>query len=103
MSKKIYVGNMNYGTDEQELNEIFGEFGSVASAKIIMDQFTGRSKGFAFVEMENEEDAMAAINALNGKEIGGRVLKVNEALDRAKPSNGGGDRGGFRRNNNNRY
>ena len=103
MSKKIYVGNMNYGTDEQELNEIFGEFGSVASAKIIMDQFTGRSKGFAFVEMENEEDAMAAINALNGKEIGGRVLKVNEALDRAKPSNGGGDGGGFRRNNNNRY
>lgn len=100
MSKKIYVGNMNYGTDEQELNDIFAEFGNVASAKIIMDQFTGRSKGFAFVEMENEEDAMAAINALNGKEIGGRVLKVNEALDRAKPSNGGGFR---RNNNNNRY
>ena len=61
-----------------------------------MDQFSGRSKGFAFVEMETEEEASATIQALNGKEIGGRVLKVNEALDRARPS--GGDRGGFRRN-----
>lgn len=98
MAKKIYVGNMNYNTDEQELNDLFREFGDVASTKIIMDQFTGRSKGFAFVEMANEEDAMNAINALNGKEVGGRVLKVNEALDRARPSNG--DRNNFRRNNN---
>lgn len=101
MSKKIYVGNMNYNTDEQELNGLFAEFGEVASAKIIMDQFTGRSKGFAFVEMVNEEDAVAAVNALNGKEIGGRVLKVNEALDRAKT--GGNDRNNNFRRNNNRY
>lgn len=100
MSKKIYVGNMSYSINESKLNEMFAEFGAVTSVKVIEDQFTGKSKGFAFVEMENEEEAMAAINALNGKEISGRELKVNEAMDKPnkgfdRDRNGGG--GGYRR------
>lgn len=97
MSKKIYVGNMSYDTDEATLNQLFSEYGEVLSTKIIIDQFTGRSKGFAFVEMENDEKAIAAINELNGKELNSRELKVNEALDRPKRNN---DRNNFRRNNN---
>ncbi|MCK4798466.1 MAG: RNA-binding protein [Spirochaetes bacterium] len=92
MSKKIYVGNMSYDTDESALSELFSEYGEVVSTKVIEDQFTGRSKGFAFIEMANEEDAIAAINAVNGKEVNGRELKVNEAHDKPKRDN-------FRRNN----
>ncbi len=99
MSKKIYVGNMNYDTDNSALNELFSSFGEVLSVKVIEDQFTGKSKGFAFVEMENEEAAFAAINELNGKEVEGRTLKVNEAFDGPKRNNNRGG-GGFRRNNN---
>ncbi len=84
MSKKIYVGNMNYKNDEAKLSELFGEFGEVLSAKVIMDFATGRSKGFGFVEMANEDEAMAAIAGLNGKEIDGRELKVSEAVDKPK-------------------
>jgi RNA recognition motif-containing protein len=84
MSKKIYVGNMNYSTDEASLRELFGDFGSVLSAKVITDQMTGRSKGFGFVEMEGDSEAAAAINALNGKEYNGRNLKVNEAIDKPR-------------------
>lgn len=103
MSKKIYVGNMSYSINETELSDMFSQYGEVISAKVIEDQFTGKSKGFAFVEMENEEEALAAINALNGKEVGGRELKVNEALDKPRRNfdrdgrGGGGNnrRGGF--------
>lgn len=86
MSKKIYVGNMSYDNSESSLNDLFAEFGQVNSAKVIMDQMTGRSKGFGFIEMENEEEALNAIAALNGKEVSGRTLKVNEAVDRPKKS-----------------
>jgi len=82
MSKKIYVGNMNYKTDEETLRKEFEAFGEVTSAKIVVDQMSRRSKGFAFVEMANDTEAMNAINALNGKEIDGRPLKVNEAIDK---------------------
>ena len=84
MSKKIYVGNMNYSTDESSLKDLFSEFGTVLSAKVITDQMTGRSKGFGFIEMENDSEASAAINALNGKECNGRNLKVNEAIDKPR-------------------
>lgn len=84
MSKKIYVGNMNYSTDETSLKDLFAGFGNVLSAKIITDQMTGRSKGFGFIEMENDAEASEAINSLNGKEFAGRNLKVNEAIDKPR-------------------
>lgn len=101
MSKKIYVGNMSYSIDNSALNELFSAHGQVTSVKVIEDQFTGKSKGFAFVEMENEEEALAAISALNGKDVQGRALKVNEALDNPRRNGGGGNNrgGGFKRNN----
>ena len=77
--KNIYVGNIAYAASEEDLREAFGEYGEVASVKIVMDRDTGRSKGFGFVEMETEEAASAAIDALNGAELVGRPLKVNEA------------------------
>jgi len=76
----IYVGNMSWGISEQELEELFAEFGTVSSAKIIMDRESGRSKGFGFVEMDSEDAGMSAIEALNEKEIKGRALRVNKAL-----------------------
>ncbi len=82
MSKRIYVGNMNYATTEDELGELFAEFGNVSTVDIIVDRFTGQGKGFGFVEMENEDEAMAAIAALNGREFAGRQLRVNEAKER---------------------
>ena len=107
MSKKIYVGNMSYSTKDAKLSELFGQYGEVVSTKVVEDQFTGKSKGFAFVEMANDEDALNAINALNGKEFDNRELKVSEAFDKPMRSNGGGNggggRGGFRNNNSNRY
>ena len=99
MAKKMYVGNLSYGANEDELRRIFEEFGNVVSAQVIMDRETGRSKGFAFVEMSSDQEAQAAITALDGKEIGGRVLKVNEARPREDRGGGGGgggrDRGGY--------
>ena len=83
MSKKIYVGNMSYNTSEDELRDLFAQYGTVLSANIIMDRETRRPKGFAFVEMEDEQAATAAISQLNGKEVDGRTLKVNESI--AKP------------------
>lgn len=85
MAKKIYVGNMNYSTTEDQLEELFSQFGTVISAKIIFDRFTDRSKGFGFVEMETDDAAAQAISALNGNEFNGRQLRVNEAQDR-RPS-----------------
>lgn len=92
MGKKLYVGNLSYDTSDSKLQEMFEEFGGVQSAQIIMDRETGRSKGFGFVEMGSEEEAKAAINGLNGKEIGGRVLTVNEARPREDRGGGGGGR-----------
>ncbi len=91
MGKKLYVGNLAYGISDSSLEQLFSAHGSVQSAQVIMDRDTGRSKGFGFVEMGSDEEAQAAIAAMNGKEIEGRALTVNEA--RPKESGGGG-RGG---------
>jgi RNA recognition motif-containing protein len=79
----IYVGNLSYQVTEEALKELFEEFGPVSSVKIITDKFTGKSKGFAFVEMENTEDGEKAIEGLDGKEFLGRNLKVNKALEKS--------------------
>lgn len=84
MAKKIYVGNMSYSTTEDQLENWFAEYGTVVSATIIVDKYSDRSKGFGFVEMEDEEAALAAISALNGTEQDGRQIKVNEAYDRPR-------------------
>jgi len=95
MSKKIYVGNLSFNTDDNQLNTIFSPFGTVSSARVIKDKFTDRSRGFGFVEMDNNEEADKAIAALNGKEVDGRALKVSEAQPREdKPRGGGGFGGG---------
>ena len=78
----IYVGNLSYGMSEDELRDAFGAFGEVASVKILMDRETGRSRGFGFVEMPNKTEADAAITQLNGKELSGRALRINEARPR---------------------
>ena len=96
MSKRIYVGNLSFGTTEQDLSNLFSEVGTVESTQIITDRDTGRSKGFGFVEM-NENDADQAINRFNGFELGGRALTVNEARPREERGGGGrGGGGGFR-------
>jgi RNA recognition motif-containing protein len=93
MAKKIYVGNLPFTCRDQELSDIFADFGSVDSAKVIMDRDSGRSKGFGFVEMSDDDAAMKAIDSLNGKEVGGRALNVSEAKPQEKREGGGG---GFR-------
>jgi len=93
MSKKLYVGNLAFQTTTQDLQQLFGQAGSVESAQIIEDRDTGRSKGFAFVEMSTEAEAAAAIEQFNGKEVGGRALKVNEARPKENRSGGGGGGG----------
>jgi RNA recognition motif-containing protein len=92
MGKKLYVGNLAYGISDSDLQRIFEPHGTVQSAQVIMDRDTGRSKGFGFVEMGSDAEAQAAITALNGTEVEGRALTVNEA--RPKPEGGGG-RGGY--------
>ena len=82
MSKNIYVGNLPFSTSNDDLNNLFAEFGEVTSAKVIRDKFTDRSRGFGFVEMENDEEADKAIAELNSKEIDGRALKIDEAKPR---------------------
>jgi RNA recognition motif-containing protein len=94
MSTKIYVGNLSFNTSTQDLEEMFGEFGTVQSTNIIEDRDTGRSRGFAFVEMSSKEEASAAIAALNGKDMDGRSLTVNEAKPREEGGGRGGNRGG---------
>ena len=86
----IYVGNLSYSTGEQELKELFGRYGQVASSSVIMDRVTGRSRGFGFVEMTDDAEAEKAIGEINGKEVEGRALKVNQAKERS--SEGGGPR-----------
>ncbi len=92
---KLYVGNLSFSTSNQDLIELFNGVGPVTSANIIEDRETGRSRGFGFVEMENQSDGETAIEQFNGKEVDGRQLKVNEA----KPQGEGGGRGGFRGGN----
>jgi RNA recognition motif-containing protein len=92
MGKKLYVGNLTYGVTDSTLLQMFEPHGTVQSAQVIMDRDTGRSKGFGFVEMGSDQEAQAAIAALNGKEVDGRSLTVNEAKPRTE---GGGGRGGY--------
>jgi RNA recognition motif-containing protein len=96
VTKKLYVGNLTYGTTDSDLRSMFESFGAVESAQVIMDRDTGRSKGFAFVEMSNAQEAQAAISALNGKDVDGRALTVNEARPREDRGGGGGGRSGGR-------
>src|SRR2546425_3076220 len=100
MGRKLYVGNLPYETGEKELQELFGQFGSVDTVRIMRDMASGRTRGFGFVEMTTDEEAQTAIAKLNEYQLGGRVLKVNEA--RPKPEYaggrfGGGDGAGHRR------
>ena len=94
MGKKLYVGNLGYGVTNADLEGLLSSFGSVRSAEVIMDRDTGRSKGFAFAEMSNDQEAQAAITGLNGKEHDGRALTVNEARPREERRPGGGGGGG---------
>lgn len=87
MSRKLYVGNLPYQTDEGQLQELFGQFGAVESVRVMRDMATGRARGFAFVEMATDEEAQAAAASLNGHQLGGRALTVNEA--RPKPAYAG--------------
>lgn len=93
--KKIYVGNLSYGTTQESLEAAFSAFGTVRSVAILQDRETGRSRGFGFVEMDDDEQASAAINGLNGTELDGRTLTVNEARPREGAGGGGGGRGGY--------
>ena len=96
MGKKLYCGNLSYNTTSSDLDQMFSEFGTVKSADVIMDRDTGRSKGFGFVEMNSDQEALAAIEAINGKEHDGRTLTVNEARPREDRGGGGGGGGGGR-------
>ncbi len=96
MASKLYVGGLAYSVTEDELEKLFAEHGKVVSAAVIKDRDSGQSKGFGFVEMEDEASSKAAISALNGKEVSGRSIMVNEARPK-EDRNSGGDRGNFRR------
>jgi RNA recognition motif-containing protein len=94
MGRKLYVGNLAYTMSDSDLERIFSAHGTVQSAQVIMDRDTGRSKGFGFVEMGSDAEAQAAITALNGNEVEGRTLTVNEARPKTEGGGGGGGRGG---------
>ena len=101
MGNKLYVGNLAYSVRDQDLQDAFSEYGAVASAKVMMDRETGRSKGFGFVEMSNDAEAQAAVNGLNGQPVAGRAIVVNEARPREErpagfrsPYGGSGGGGG---------
>jgi RNA recognition motif-containing protein len=105
MAMKLYVGGLAYATTSEELNDLFAAFGTVLSAEVIIDRATNRSKGFGFVEMENDTEAQTAVSELNGKSFGGRTITVNEArpMEKREPRSfggggGGGGRGGDRNN-----
>jgi len=92
---KLYVGNLSFNTGENDLQELFTQFGTVDSCRIITDRDTGRSRGFGFVEFSSDAEARAAIEQMNGKQIDGRALTVNEAKPQENRGGGGGGRGGF--------
>src|SRR5690242_12345060 len=94
MGKKLYVGNLSYDVDSSTLGSLFTSHGTVESSQVITDRDTGQSKGFGFVEMGSEQEAQAAITALNGQDHGGRALTVNEAKPKENRSGGGGGGGG---------
>ena len=96
MGFNIYVGNLSYDTTEDQLRQLFEAYGAVASVKIIMDQYTGRSKGFGFIEMDDREEGMKAVAELDSKELGDRSLKVNEARPKRESRGGGRDNRGSR-------
>lgn len=101
MGNKLYVGNLAYSMRDDELQQTFSEFGTVSSAKVMMDRDSGRSKGFGFVEMGSDAEAQAAITGLNGRPVGGRNLVVNEARPREpRPAGGRGGFGGGNRGGN---
>jgi len=92
MAKKLYVGNLSYETTDATLSELFGALGEVLSVNLITDRMSGRSRGFAFVEMADQTAALEAINQLNGREVDGRSIKVNEARPKRDDRGGGGGR-----------
>jgi len=94
VGRRLFVGNLSYQTDEQELTTLFSQYGSVESAQVIRDVATGRARGFGFVEMGSDDEAQQAASALNNTQFGGRTIAVNEARPR-EARNGGGGRGGF--------
>jgi RNA recognition motif-containing protein len=95
MGKKLYVGNLSYNASDADLEQLFSQFGKVDSAQVIMDRMSGRSKGFGFIEMSSDQEAQAAIQALNGKDHMGRPLTVNEAKPREDRGGRGGGGGGY--------
>ena len=98
MGNKLYVGNLSYNVRDDDLQQAFAQYGTVSSAKVMMDRDTGRSKGFGFVEMGSDPEAQAAINGMNGQALDGRAIVVNEARPREERPGGfggGGSRGGF--------
>ncbi len=97
MAKKLYVGGLAYAVTDKDLEEIFAAIGKVDSAVVIKDRDSGQSKGFGFVEMSNDDEAQKAIQEMNGKEVSGRSLTVNEARPQEPRSNGGGGGGSFRK------
>ena len=97
MATKLYVGNLSFKTSEGDLRQLFAPYGTVSSCNLIMDKMTGKSRGFAFVEMSSPAEAAKAIAEMNGKDIDGRALTVNEARPREERSGGGNNFGGGRR------
>lgn len=94
MAKRLYVGNLKYTVTSEELQELFEQYGTVSSAQVLSDRETGRSRGFGFIEMTNDDEALAAIESLDGQDHGGRRLTVNEARPRTPGGGGGGGGGG---------
>ena len=94
MGRKLYVGNLSYDVSDSDLQQMFADHGTVDTVNVITDRSTGQSKGFGFVEMSTDAEAAAAISALDGKELGGRTIKVNEAKPKPAGSGGGGGGGG---------
>jgi RNA recognition motif-containing protein len=103
MSKRLYVGNLSYATNEMTLRDLFGQAGTVAEVKVMLDRETGRPRGFAFVEMSSETEAQAAVAQFNSRELDGRALKVDVAAERTGGGGGGGARGGGGRSGGGRW